>query len=129
MTKIISPIYITLPRKTKADKKYSLNLNQYRNWHYAISNNIKKAYYEIIKDQIKDLKFNKPVSIGFDLYKGSKRKIDRSNILSIVEKFFCDSLVEAGAIPDDNDSYIKGTLYSTAGIDRDNPRCEIFIYE
>ena len=75
------------------------------------------------------MKYNPPIEIGFKLYKSSARHIDRSNILSIAEKFFCDSLVHYGCIPDDSDEYITRTTYETGGVDRINPRIEIEIYE
>lgn len=109
-------------------KKNYINLNQYRNWHYQVSNNLKIAYKELVKPQLVDLKFNK-IKLTFVLYKGSKRKIDRSNVLSIHEKFFCDALVETGCITDDNDNFLESSHYYTGGIDRDNPRVDILIEE
>ena len=50
--KIIAPLYVMLPRKTKGDKKMIINLNGYRNWHYIISNDVKKQYKEEVKEQI-----------------------------------------------------------------------------
>jgi len=56
--KIIAPLYVTLPRKTKADRKMIINLNNYRNWHYIISNHTKIAYKEAIADQLKVIQGN-----------------------------------------------------------------------
>lgn len=118
------PLYIVTGVKKK--KKNYINLNQYRNWHFQLSNKLKIAYKDIAYPQIKDLSFQK-ISLSFILYKGSNRKLDRSNVLSIHEKFFCDALVESGCIPDDNDDYIISTQYSTGGIDKSNPRVDIVI--
>jgi Holliday junction resolvase RusA-like endonuclease len=74
-------------------------------------------------------KFKPPISLTFTLFKGSNRKIDRSNILSITEKFFCDALTTYGCIPDDNDEFISETRYRTGGVDTKNPRVEIEIKE
>ncbi len=126
--KITVPISLILAKSGKG-KKYYLNLNNYRNWHYIVSNNIKKKYKELLMTELSNLKFKKPIVIKFYLYKGSKRIIDRANILSIVEKFFCDALTRYECIKDDNDKFIEHTEYYTAGIDRDNPRCEINIIE
>jgi len=104
-----------------------LNLNQYRNWHYINSNNAKRAYKESLKPQLENLKFDKPITLHFKLFKGSKRRIDRANVLSIHEKFFCDAMTEYGCIPDDNDEFIKETKYTSGSIDKDNPRVEITI--
>ena len=124
---ISMPLYLVLSKKEKG-KKYHLNLNQYRNWHYLVSNNLKKKYKEIVYPKIKDFNFDK-ISLKFILYKSSKRKIDRANVLCVHEKFFCDALVESGCILDDNDTYIESTSYFSGGIDRSNPRVEIHITE
>jgi hypothetical protein len=126
MIKIEVPIYITLPRKTKKDKKYMLNLNQYRNWHYIVSNQLKHRFCEALECSLSDLKLKDELDITYTLYKGSKRKIDRANVLCIVEKFFCDALTFYKCIPDDNDDYIKATHYYS-DYDKDNPRVEITI--
>lgn len=129
MKKIISPIYITLPRVTKKDREVALNLNVYRNLHYQINNQVKATYNEIIGSQLYGVQFEGAIALDFVLYKPSKRKIDRSNILCVVEKFFCDALTHWECIPDDNDKYIKSTNYRTGGIDKDDPRVEILIRE
>jgi len=120
-------LYVMLPRKTKKDKKVIINLNNYRNWHHFISNEIKKKYKEGIKDQLEGEVFDTPLSLEFVYFKGSKRISDRANVLSIHEKFFCDAMTELGCIPDDNDEFIKQTLYKSGGIDRENPRVEVYI--
>jgi len=121
---VIMPTYIVMG--VKKIKKYYINLNQYRNWHFHVSNNLKVKYKELVYSQIKDLNFNK-IKLVFTYYKPSKRRVDRANILSIHEKFFCDALVESGCIPDDNDDYIVSTHYYSGGLDRENPRVEIKI--
>ncbi len=115
--------------KSETGKKYYLNLNNYRNWHFQASNNIKKKYKEIMFPQLVGRRFNNPISITFTLFKGSKRRTDRANILSIVEKFFCDALVFYKCIKDDCDDFIDHSEYYTGGIDRDHPRVEIEIKE
>jgi len=124
---ITSPLFVHLPRKTKEDKKILLNLNVYRNLHYISSNQAKVIYKEQMKKQLKGKKLKTPIDIKFVLWKKTKRKVDRANILSIVEKYFCDALLELGCIPDDNDEYIKSTHYYTGGIDKENPRVDIQI--
>ena len=127
--KIISPLFITIPRKTKKDRKVYINLNTYRNLHYLVEGMSKKIYCELMVEQLKGVVLHPPIEITFTLFKGSNRKIDRSNILSITEKYFCDALVHYGAIPDDNDLFIKATHYKTGGIDPKNGRVEIIIKE
>ena len=58
--KIIVPLYITLPRKTKKDKKISLNLNWYRNVNFHTNNEVKKKFKEIVKPQLVGTKYKTP---------------------------------------------------------------------
>lgn len=51
--KIISPLQVILPRKTKADKICRLNLNSYRNRVFIVNNQIKVAYNEIMSEKVK----------------------------------------------------------------------------
>lgn len=125
---IVSPIYLELPRKKSANKKIALNMNSYRNMHYHISNQCKAHYKEIMREQIQAItRLTWPVKIKYNYY--LKIKSDVSNIHAVVDKYFCDALVELGRLPDDNINYIVGASYMFAGYDRKNPRCEIEILE
>jgi hypothetical protein len=70
-----------------------------------------------------------PILLKFTLYRGNRRLGDRSNVLSVQEKFLCDALTHYGCITDDNDDYIAGTSYRTGAIDKANPRVECEILE
>lgn len=128
-TTIESPIHVYLPRKTMPARKMSLNLNDYRNWHYVVSNQVKTLYTEQMSAKLAGLKFEKKINITFGLWKSSRRVIDSSNFTHIVEKFFCDALVAHGCIPNDDDQYIGDKVHRTLGIDAVNPRVEITITE
>ena len=125
--KFISPTSLYLPRKTMPDKKMMLNFNVYRNIHYAVNGQAKIIYTKLMKDQLEGVKLQTPINIEFILYKYQNRDMDRSNVLSIVEKFFCDALTHYGCIEDDNDKFISSTKYRTGGVDSKNPRVEIII--
>lgn len=120
------PLYVITAKSGKG-KKYHLNLNNYRNWHYQTNNAIKKTFCEAQKSILSTVKLKTPIEISFTLFRGSNRKIDKANVLSIVEKFFCDSLTHYQCIPDDSDEYIKSTHYHSGGLDRENPRVRILI--
>lgn len=124
MRVIKSPLYIDMG--VRKVKRYYLNMNGYRNWHFQISNNLKKKYKELIKDQVKDLKLRR-VGIDYQLYYKDKRKRDKMNIVCVVSKFFLDALVEYGCIDDDNDEFIGEERILTPKIDKENPRCEIIL--
>lgn len=49
MIEIELPVFIMIPRKTKADRKISINLNTYRNTHYVINNQLKHLYKESLE--------------------------------------------------------------------------------
>lgn len=121
------PLFLMLGKD--GSEKYYINLNNYRNWHYIVNNNLKKLYKKIAWSYIYKLKFEKRITIEFVLWRADKRSGDRSNVLSIHEKFFCDALTTSKCIPDDNDKYIYSTSYRTGGIDKDNPRVDIHITE
>jgi len=125
------PLAITLPRKTKADKRYIINLNNYRNWHRMVESHIKKAYSAIAVERILAAGVKIPdgsrAIFVYRMYKGSARKIDRANVLCIHQKYFEDAMTAAGAYPDDNDDWIEMQGFRSGGLDRANPRVEIEI--
>jgi len=124
---ISMPLYFDMGKK-KITRRY-INMNEYKNWHYMVSNNIKSAYEKLAWTKIYKLRFTKKIKLEFVLWKYDKRLGDRSNVLCIHEKFFCDALTKSGCIPDDNDNFIEQTLYRTGGINKLNPRVDIIITE
>lgn len=118
-----------LPRKTKADVKWTLNLNIYRNTHPQILNQAKKIYQEAITPQLEKLPHFKKVSLELHIYASNKRLFDIDNIASIHTKFFLDSLVRAGKLGEDNYLFVPQTHTYFKGIDKENPRVDIIIKE
>jgi len=128
--KFTSPLAVYLPRVTKKDRKMILNKNNERNWHFIVNNQVKVAYKEAMESQLKPARvIETRVFIALTYYKPTKRRSDRSNVLCIHEKFFCDALVEAGWLADDNDDIIIWTTYQGSELDRKNPRVEITVTE
>tara|TARA_R110000787_G_C13244171_1_gene428624 strand:- start:31 stop:426 length:396 start_codon:yes stop_codon:yes gene_type:complete len=126
---IISPLFVTLPRKTVKDKRIALNMNTYRNLHHRISNDAKKAYSEALREQLEGLVIQTPVEVTYKVFKASKRRLDKMNVISVVSKFLLDSITEYGCWEDDNDDYVKTETILPTELDRDNPRVEINIKE
>jgi hypothetical protein len=126
---VISPTVVVLPRKTKADRKIALNLNTYRNLHFQVNNQVKELYCDALQCSLRGLTLKVPITLHYTYFKASNRKSDRSNVLSIVEKFFLDALVHYGCIPDDDDSNITSSHYYSGGVSKLNPRVEITINE
>lgn len=128
---ISMPLYFDMgiSRRTKKPNRYYINLNNYHTWHFQVRNKLKIKYKEVLALKVKDVVLGKKTALNFILHRGDKRKVDRANILSIHEKFFCDGLVECGCIKDDDDSYIESTHYYTGAIDKENPRVDIELVE
>ena len=121
--------------KYKNNQYHSINLNQYRNWHFQVETNIKKKYKELIKNQLpEDIKFDK-VEIEAQLYlklhnkdgELSKVRKDKGNVYSIASKYFFDCLVENNILTDDNDFIIKKeTILETIPVDHADKEKIIF---
>jgi len=127
--KIISPLYIDLPRKTKKDKRVYLNLNTYRNLNFIVNNQVKKTYLESLRGQLEGLEIQTPVEIEYKVYKASKRLLDKMNVVSIVSKYLLDAITELNCWQDDNDKFVKKETILPTELDRDNPRVEVLIKE
>ena len=91
------PIYVMLPRKTKADKKVHLNMNQFVNYSRFTVNDAKKLFRPI---QMEPFQAEK-IKISYFLEKKHKREFDTMNFVSIVDKFFLDWMVKKDYIPND----------------------------
>ena len=109
-----------------ANKKFILNLNNYRNTHYQTLNKAKQEYAKLISPLIPNFKADK-VRVEYVLWTKTKRKTDIGNVLSIVQKFVEDVIVDGGHLPDDNYTVIPDVRYRFGGIDPKDPRVEITI--
>jgi len=125
--KIILPLYVLLPRKTIADKKVIINLNQYRNWCFMVNNQVKQIFKESLRDQLEWLKIPWKIDLVYTYYKGRKWACDKANVLCIQDKFFCDALTEYKCIEDDNDDIVQTITFKDWGIDKNNPRVVVEI--
>ena len=127
MIKLICPLYITIERKTKADKKVFVNMNTYRNLHFQINNKVKVKYKELLREQLEGVKIKTPVEITYKVYKARNRIIDKMNFVCVTSKYLLDAITEAGCWTDDNDDFIKTETIMPTELDRENPRVEVFI--
>ena len=120
--KFTIPIYLYLGKK-----KYFLNLNQYRNWHYHVNNKLKVLFKEILHNYnplMNSQNHNDEISINYVYYAPDKRNRDLMNVIAVVDKYFQDALVVANLIKDDNTSIIKKIQIKYGGVDKENPRIE-----
>ncbi len=125
--KIISPLYIDLPRKTKKDKRVYINLNAYRNLHFLVNNQVKKMYLEAIREQINSKVIETPVTISYKVYKPTKRRLDKMNVIAVTSKYLLDAITELECWEDDNDEFVKTETILPTEYDKGNGRVEIII--
>lgn len=118
-TDITETYNITVPTVVglSKNKNWILNLNNYRNAHYQILNKAKVNFKHIVNKEISKLPaFKRIDSIEYILYRDTHRHCDVANVCSIVDKFFCDALVEAQKLPDDNYEFLKTISYKWGGV-------------
>lgn len=126
--KIILPFSVVMPRKTKDDKVFMLNLNIYRNSHHMTLNQSKVLWKEIVKASVKEnLTTPPPYSFTYTAYPSTNRKFDLGNVLPIIQKYTDDALIEMGIITDDSYKVIPKIHYYFGGVDKENPRVELEI--
>ena len=111
------PLYLEMGKKKK--KRYYLNLNQYRNWAFHMSNNLKKEFKRVVTPSIPDVHYEK-FTVTYTVYLPNRLKRDISNICSVVDKFFVDALVELGTVPEDNYEHLPLITYKFGDIDSKN---------
>jgi len=121
-----TPLY--LKRGKKKVKNYWLNLNNYRNWKFHLSNSLKVQFKdELIIDHLKP--FIGKVRVTYTFYYPDNRLRDIDNSLAVISKFTLDTLVEANILEDDNYEYVVEVRGKLGGVDKDSPRCEVEIKE
>lgn len=131
--KVSLPLDIILPRKRTVDKKFILNLNDYRNTHYHTLDDAKKIYKEHVQARLIDARVKgtgdvePPYHFIYTVFPKTKRDFDLGNVLSIVQKFTDDALIDLGLIEDDNHRIINLITYRFGEVDKENPRVELEI--
>ncbi len=125
--KIIAPLYVELERKTKKNKRVSINMNVYRNLNFFTNNAAKKQFKEDVIAQFPDKKIQTPVEITYKVFKPTKRRLDKMNVVSIMSKYLLDAITEVGLWPDDDDENVKTETILPTEYDKGNGRCEIII--
>jgi len=119
----------------KKNSKALFSLNIYRNAKYFTQNNFKKNYGKIIKAELD--KFDNPklskISIVYTLHfiptkAGKPKRVDLSNIASIIDKTFCDTLQDIGWIEDDDISHLNKVTYMASPYSEEE-YCEVRILD
>lgn len=124
------PLFVDIPKKTKKDERYWLNLNKYRNTQHFKLNAVKSLFHEYAAPQMKPLEpFSRPVMIHYDIHFHSNGRADTGNYSSVVSKFFEDALVEHGLIEDDTKDDILFTSYAPCGVVPKTGKVRIMVSE
>ena len=77
-----------------------------------------------LQTQFKGLKVTDyPISLTLVFYNSDRRRHDLDNQASSI----LDTLVKAGVIEDDNQNFVNSIHLQYGGLDKENPRCEIFL--
>ena len=116
--------FAVMKGKTKK-KRVPINLNWYRNAHYMESNEVKRLYKELIAPQVEGIRLKTPVSCTVQIFKPTRRILDKHNVDSITRKFLFDALTELGVWEDDNDEFIKIEKTLPTIHDKGNERVEV----
>lgn len=108
-------------------------MNWYRNAHHIEQNDVKKFYSELIESIFEMKSINRSLvdfkyEVHYKLYYRSTM-CDMPNITAMMSKFVNDTIQELGLVKNDNVKFLVREVHQVAGIDKDNPRCEITIKE
>jgi hypothetical protein len=106
---------------------YPLNLNIYRNTYFRTLNNAKVQFTAEIIPIIEDIPFMESFRLEYVLHRGSNRKVDTNNVLTVLDKFFCDCLVKAGTVPDDNCDILIETNFKIGETVKGDPHAVVTI--
>jgi hypothetical protein len=120
---------ITLPWKVplSKNKDFPVNLNYYRNACFQELNKAKINFKELVSPLLGSVLCMESCSLHYVIFPSSKRECDISNVCSIADKFFSDTLVSSGKITDDNFKVIPNISFSYGQVDPLNPRIEVTI--
>lgn len=126
--KFTLPLTVTLKRKTKADRKVSINLNWFRHAHHRDYDAAKVVYADMMKEQLTSVDGPEgKIHIHYDYYAARNNSPDLDNFVGAAKKFFQDAMVKHGFIEEDNVNVIVSASEAYCGIDRESPRIEAFI--
>ena len=124
--KVVAPFAVYLPRKTVKDKRVPINQNWYRNAQHFESNAVKKQYLGDVRSQLEGVELKTPFKVTYKVYKPTRRRLDKMNVIAISSKFLLDAMSTLNVIPDDNDDYVKNELILPTEHDKGNERVVVW---
>ena len=106
------PTYVHVSKKNKQ----AVNLNVYRNLHYHLLDTQKKNFADEVTPLLRDKPRAERIWIHYTIFAPSNHRLDTMNVGSVTDKYFSDTMVEAGKIPDDNYQHIVLSTFSFGGV-------------
>ena len=107
---IIKKYRLTLPiyQNNSKGNKFLLSMNWYNTTNNFVIDPFKKLYHRLVAEQLKNIEIEKlkQYKTHCKLYI-DKTNCDMMNVVSVIDKFFQDGLVEFGLIEDDNVTIYK----------------------
>lgn len=92
----------------KKNSKALMTVNTYRNLHHHFLATFKREYGEKLKSLLLHIDpIDSVIQLDYQFHFKGKKKIDVSNVGSMVDKVFSDCLVEYGVIQDDSIQYVR----------------------
>lgn len=108
------PTYVHVSKKNQK----AVNLNVYRNLHHHHLNTQKKNFADEVMPLLRGKPKAQRVWIHYTIFAPSNRRLDTMNIGSIADKYFSDTMVEAGLLPDDNTDHLVLSTFSFGGLSK-----------
>jgi hypothetical protein len=122
---LICPLSVPVTKR----KRWTLNLNNYRNTYYQTLNKAKINFFNEMREQIAKLPRMNKVEVTFTLWRKDHRRVDTRNICIIVDKFLMDAIVKMKKLPDDDYAHDVRATYEFGGVDPKRPRVTVTIKE
>ena len=93
-----------------------INLNIYRNLHHYHLNNQKQSFHEAVLPLLANIPKAKKIWIHYQIFAPRNARLDTMNVGSILDKYFSDTMVEAGKIADDDYNTVVFNSFSFGGV-------------
>lgn len=119
-----SDMKLTISGTTPSKKNSRINTRSGRSFPSARFTEWEKPALIELKEQFKDHKVTDyPISVTMVFFNTDNRRHDLDNQSSSI----LDTLVKAGVLEDDNQTKVDSLQLQYGGVDKESPRCEIYL--
>ena len=109
---------------TPSKKNSRINTRSGRSFPSKRFTDWEKPALQELQLQFKKLKVTGyPITLTMIFYNADRRRHDLDNQSSSI----LDTLVKAGILEDDNQNFVDSLQLQYGGVDKENPRCEIYL--